>query len=103
MRLVPGKTKELDLKISNLSCLIKVDGNVINFSTEAEHIGVTRTTTGGNLHHIVSRLTAHMASYLHCGAWNTTVLQGHCFVSRLDCLHLKSNHAKFQLNPIRNG
>ena len=68
MRLVPEKTKllvwipkgkELDLKISNLSCLIKVDGNVINFSTEAEHIGVTRTTTGGNLHHIVSRLTAH--------------------------------------------
>ena len=31
------------------------------------------------------------------------ILQCHCFVSRLDCLHLKSNHAKFQLNPIRNG
>ena len=38
-----------------------------------------------------------------CAAWNTAVLQGHCFVSRLDCLHLKSNHAKFQPNPIRNG
>ena len=32
-----------------------------------------------------------------CAAWNTAVLQGHCFVSRLDCLHLKSNHTK-QLN-----
>ena len=31
------------------------------------------------------------------------VLQGHCFVSRLDCLHLLSNHAKFKLNLIRNG
>ena len=38
-----------------------------------------------------------------CAAWNTAMLKGHCFVSRLDCLHLKSNHAKFQLNPISNG
>ena len=38
-----------------------------------------------------------------CAAWNTAVLKGHCFVSRLDCLHLKINYAKFQLNPIRNG
>ena len=38
-----------------------------------------------------------------CAAWNTAVLQGHYFVSRLDCLHLKKNHAKFQLNPVRNG
>ena len=38
-----------------------------------------------------------------CAAWNTAVLQGNCFVSRLDCLNFKSNHAKFQLNPIRNG
>ena len=30
-------------------------------------------------------------------------LQGYNFVSRLDCLHLKSNHAKFKLNLIRNG
>ena len=36
-------------------------------------------------------------------AWNTAVLQGHCFVCRLDYLHLKINYAKFQLNPIRNG
>ena len=38
-----------------------------------------------------------------CAAWNIAVQQGHCFVSRLDCLQLKNNHAKFQLNPIRNG
>ena len=38
-----------------------------------------------------------------CAAWNTAVLQGLCFVSRLDHLHLKSKHAKIQLNPIRNG
>ena len=38
-----------------------------------------------------------------CAAWNTAVLQGHCFVSRLHYLQLKSNNAQFQLNPIRNG
>ena len=38
-----------------------------------------------------------------CAAWNTVVLKGHCFVFRLDCLYLKSNYAKFQLNLIRNG
>ena len=38
-----------------------------------------------------------------CTAWNTAVLQGHSFVSRLDCLHLKNNHGKIQFNPIRNG
>ena len=37
-----------------------------------------------------------------CAAWNTAVLKGHCFVSRLDCLHLKNNYAKFQLISIRN-
>ena len=31
------------------------------------------------------------------------MLQGIFFECRLDYLHLKSNHAKFQLNPIRNG
>ena len=38
-----------------------------------------------------------------CAPWNTAVLQGHCFVSRLDWLHLNVNHAQFELNPIRNG
>ena len=38
-----------------------------------------------------------------CATWNPAVLKGHCFVFRLECLHLKSNYAKFQLNPIRNG
>ena len=28
---------------------------------------------------------------------------GHCFHSRLDPLYLKSNHAKFQSIPMRNG
>ena len=36
-------------------------------------------------------------------ACNTAVLQDLFFVCRLDYLHLKSNHAKFQLNLIRNG
>ena len=36
-------------------------------------------------------------------AWNNAVLQGHCFVSRLEYLHLKSNHAKLQLTPRKNG
>ena len=36
-----------------------------------------------------------------CAAWNTAVLKGHCFVFRLDCLDLKGNYAKFQLNLIR--
>ena len=28
---------------------------------------------------------------------------GHCFGFRLDPFHLESHHAKFQLNPLRNG
>ena len=28
-----------------------------------------------------------------CATWNTVVLKGHCFVFRLECLHLKSNYA----------
>ena len=36
-------------------------------------------------------------------AWNTAVLQDHCFDSRLDPFHLGSHHSKFQLNQLRNG
>ena len=36
-------------------------------------------------------------------AWKTAVLQGLCFVCRLDYLHLKNYHAKFKLKMIRNG
>ena len=66
------------------------------------------------------RIDYPIAENSACAAWSTAVLKGHCFVSRLDCLHLKSNyakcfvcrldylhlkinHAKFQVNPIRNG
>ena len=38
-----------------------------------------------------------------CAAWNIAVLQGHCFESRLGSFHLENNHAKFQLNPLKNG
>ena len=34
-------------------------------------------------------------------AWNTAVLQGHCFDLRLDPFHLESHHANFQPNPLR--
>ena len=33
----------------------------------------------------------------------SAALQGLSFLSRQDYLHLKINHIKFQLNPIRNG
>ena len=36
-------------------------------------------------------------------AWNTAVLRGHCFDSKLDPFYLENHHAKFQLNPLRNG
>ena len=40
----------------------------------------------------------------HPGAeWNTVVLQGHCFDSRLVPFYLESNTAKFQLDPLWNG
>ena len=40
---------------------------------------------------------------LFCSAaFNTAVLQGPCMFCKRDHLHLKSNHDKFQLNPIRN-
>ena len=43
-----------------------------------------------------------------CTALNTAVLQGHCFVSTLEYLHLKSNYAKFDkkwlsYGPIRDS
>ena len=36
-------------------------------------------------------------------SWKTTVLQGHWFGYRLGPFYLESHHAKFQLNPLRNG
>ena len=34
-------------------------------------------------------------------AWHTAVPEGYCFDSTHDPFHIKSNHAKFQLNPWR--
>ena len=78
--LVPDKTKLLVWSPSNqkqgtellkLSCPISIDNLCIDYSTSAEHVGVTRSTDGGNMPHILDRVSAHrraMASFLHTGA-----------------------------------
>ena len=44
------------------------------------------------------------AHYRFCSAaWNTAVVKGNCFDSRLDPFRLDGNHAKDQLNALRNG
>ena len=36
-------------------------------------------------------------------AWHTAVPEGYYFDSTHDPFHIKSNHAKFQLNPLKVG
>ena len=49
---------------------IIVSGKPIPFVESAEHVGILRTSQGGNMPHILDRIAAHrraMQSILHCG------------------------------------
>ena len=76
--LVPAKTKLLGyanqkqqhlLEIAKLSNPVKINGQPVKFSSEAEHVGVTRNVSG-NIPHIMNRIAAYktaMGSVLSAG------------------------------------
>ena len=78
--LVPEKTKLLSWCPTNkkaeshllkLGCPISIEGNYIGYCNSAEHVGVLRTVDGGNMPHIMGRISAHrraMASVTFSGA-----------------------------------
>ena len=77
--LVPEKTKLLAfsgvghaqlLKLAEVVNPISISGKQIFFSESAEHVGILRSTAGGNMPHILARLAAHRRAVhgvLHCG------------------------------------
>ena len=77
--LVPEKTKliglfppgqEVQAILSSSFNPISIAGLPIPFTDSAEHVGILRSTTGGNMPHILSRITAHqraLQGVLHCG------------------------------------
>ena len=80
VKLVPEKTKLLvwspksqlqRTELLKLSCQITIDSKNIEYSSSAEHVGVTRSIDGGNMPHLLDRVSAHrraMGSVLHTGA-----------------------------------
>ena len=80
VQLVPEKTKllvwspsrqESKVELENLGCPLVIDEKIIDFSSEAEHVGILRTTKGDNMPHIMNRISAHtraISTFLHCGA-----------------------------------
>ena len=80
VELVPEKTKLLvwsppaqkqQTELLKLSCPITIDGLGIDFSNSAEHVGVLRSVDGGNMPHILDRISAHrraLGSVLPAGA-----------------------------------
>ena len=59
------------IEILKLSCPIIIDNLTVEYSDEAEHVGVLWSVTGGNKSHIIDRISAHrraMASFLSSGA-----------------------------------
>ena len=77
--LVPEKTKllafttsrsELDTKYFDIINPITIAGDKISFVENAEHVGIVRSTSAGNMPHILGRVSAHrkaIMSVLHCG------------------------------------
>ena len=68
VQLVPEKTKllvfcpnhlKLDIYLQKLIHPLVLNGVEIDFSTSAEHVGIVRSTEGGNMPNILSRISAH--------------------------------------------
>ena len=80
VELVPEKTKLLVwsppnqkqiVEVLKLSCPISIDSLEIEYSSTAEHVGVLRSVDGGNMPHVLDRISAHrraLASVLPAGA-----------------------------------
>ena len=69
--LVPDKTKLLvwfpqnkksETDLLKLSCPISIDNLQIQYSETAEHVGVLRSVAGGNMPHILDRVSAHRSA-----------------------------------------
>ena len=77
--LVPEKTKlicftpanqEVNTLLAEICNPISVAGQPIPFTDTAEHVGILRTVSGGNMPHILGRISAHtraLQGVLHCG------------------------------------
>ena len=77
--LVPEKTKLLAFSVpsqahsvnfAKIVNPISISSKPISFSESAEHVGVLRSSVGGNMPHILGRLAAHrraVQGVLHCG------------------------------------
>ena len=80
VQLVPEKTKllvwspqsqKLKTNLQQLGCPISVDGHAISYASFGKHVGIRRSVEGGNMPHIIDRISAHSratASILHTGA-----------------------------------
>ena len=78
--LVPEKTKllmwcpmskRLTSDLLKLGCPITIDSKTVDYCTSAEHVGVLRSVDGGNMPHILDRISAHrraLSSVLFSGA-----------------------------------
>ena len=78
--LVPEKTKllmwspsgkKLASNLLKLSCPIVIDSKEVDYCTSADHVGVLRSVEGGNMPHILDRVSAHnraLSSVLYSGA-----------------------------------
>ena len=85
IELVPEKTKLLvwslpaqlqKIDLIKLNCPLKIGSISIEYSSFAEHVGILRSVAGGNMPHILDRISSHkraMASVLHVG-----VARHHC-------------------------
>ena len=77
--LVPEKSKllafaaarsEPNIAYADLINPISIAGDKIPFVSSAEHVGIVRSVNGGNMPHILERISAHrkaIMSVLHCG------------------------------------
>ena len=69
LQVFSNKNSEMDAFYARAVSPISIDGETINFSDEAEHVGITRSNSG-NLMHLSSRFAAHkksLAAVLHFG------------------------------------
>ena len=64
-------TKVLENEIVKLGCPITIDNCNVQYCDTAEHVGILRSIKGGNMPHILSRISSHhraLSSILHFGA-----------------------------------
>ena len=64
-------SQKLYTHLAKLQCPIVVEGQTIDYVDSAEHVGIRRSSTGGNMPHIIDRIAAHsraMGALLQAGA-----------------------------------